>query len=150
MEDEDEQVKSSGSASANRSVPAVEGTRDEPAAGKLPAPESTSNATLMERVLERANLTRALKQVRSNRGAPGIDGMSVDALPSYLKEHWPEIRAQLVAGSYRPQPVRRVEIPKPDGRTRPLGIPTVLDRFIQQAIAQVVAEQWEPHFHPCS
>jgi group II intron reverse transcriptase/maturase len=104
----------------------------------------------MERVLARANLQRALKQVRSNRGAPGIDGMSVDDLPSYLKEHWPEIRAQLIAGSYLPQPVRRVEIPKPDGRTRPLGIPTVLDRFIQQAIAQVVNEQWEPHFHPCS
>lgn len=150
MEDEGVEVKSSGIASANRSVPAVEGTRDEPAAGERPAPESTSNATLMERVLTRANLQRALKQVRSNRGAPGIDGMSVDALPSYLKEHWPAIRAQLVAGSYRPQPVRRVEIPKPDGRKRPLGIPTVLDRFIQQAIAQVVAEQWEPHFHPCS
>jgi group II intron reverse transcriptase/maturase len=104
----------------------------------------------MERVLTRANLQRALKQVRSNRGAPGIDGMSVDDLPGYLKEHWPQIRAQLTAGSYLPQPVRRVEIPKPDGRTRPLGIPTVLDRFIQQAIAQVVNEQWEPHFHPRS
>jgi hypothetical protein len=128
------EAKSSRSASANRSVPGVEGTRDEPAAGERPVPESTSNATLLERVLSRANLKRALKQVRSNRGAPGIDGMSVDALPGYLKEHWPEIRAQLVAGSYRPQPVRRVEIPKPDGRKRPLGIPTVLDRFIQQAI----------------
>jgi group II intron reverse transcriptase/maturase len=104
----------------------------------------------MERVLERSNLIRALKQVRSNRGAPGIDGMSVDALPSYLKEHWLEIRAQLMEGSYCPKPVRRVEIPKPDGRTRPLGIPTVLDRFIQQAIAQVISEQWDPHFHPCS
>jgi len=147
MEDEGVEVKSSGSASVNRSVPAVEVSRDEPAAGERPAPESTSNVTLMERVVARANLQRALKQVRSNRGAPGIDGMGVDALPSYLKEHWPEIRAQLVAGSYRPHPVRRVEIPKPDGRTRPLGIPTVLDRFIQQAIAQVVSEQWEPHFH---
>lgn len=113
-------------------------------------PESTASVTLLERVLSRANLQRALKQVRSNRGAPGIDGMTVDALPSYLKEHWPRIRAELVAGSYRPQPVRRVEIPKPDGRKRPLGIPTVLDRFIQQAIAQVVGEQWEPHFHPRS
>jgi hypothetical protein len=81
MEDEGVEVKSSGNASANRLVPAVEGTRDEPAAGELPAPESTSNVTLMERVLARANLQRALKQVRSNRGAPGIDGMSVDALP---------------------------------------------------------------------
>ncbi len=150
MEDEGVEAKSSGSASANRLVPGVEGTRDEPAAGERPVPESTSNATLMERVLARANLQRALKQVRSNRGAPGIDGMSVDALPAYLKEHWPKIRAQLVAGRYRPRPVRRVDLPKPDGRSRPLGIPIVLDRFIQQAIAQVVSEQWEPHFHPRS
>jgi len=150
MEDEGVEAKSSRSASANRLEPAVEVTRDEPAAGEQPVPESTSNVTLLERVLSRANLQRALKQVRSNRGAPGIDGMSVDELPSYLKEHWPRIRAELVAGGYRPQPVRRVEIPKPDGRKRLLGIPTVLDRFIQQAIAQVVNEQWEPHFHPRS
>ena len=113
-------------------------------------PESIPNTTLLERVLRRANLQRALKQVRQNDGAPGIDGMSVDELPDYLRHHWPEIRAQLVAGRYRPQPVRRVEIPKPDGRKRLLGIPTVLDRFIQQAIAQVVGAQWEPHFHPRS
>jgi RNA-directed DNA polymerase len=98
-------------------------------------------------MLDRANLQRALKQVRRNKGAPGIDGMTVDALPDYLRHQWPEIRTQLEAGSYRPQPVKRVEIPKPDGKTRPLGIPTVLDRFIQQAIAQVVSAQWEPHFH---
>jgi len=104
----------------------------------------------MERVLERTNLQRALKQVRQNKGAPGIDGMTVDALPAYLKHAWPEIRAQLVDGCYRPQPVRRVEIPKPDGRKRLLGIPTVVDRFIQQAIAQVMSDQWEPHFHPRS
>ena len=72
------------------------------------------------------------------------------SFPAYLKEHWPEIRAQLVAGSYRPQPVKRVEIPKPDGKKRPLGIPTVVDRFIQQAIAQIISAEWEPHFHPSS
>jgi RNA-directed DNA polymerase len=143
-------VKSNRSASANRLVPAVGLPRDEPAAGELPVPESTANVTLSERVLTRANLQRALKQVRSNRGAPGIDGMSVDDLPGYLREHWSGIRAKLVAGNYYPQPVRRVEIPKPDGRKRLLGIPTVLDRFIQQAIAQVVSEQWDPHFHPRS
>ena len=113
-------------------------------------PESVPNSALLERVLERANLQRALKQVRSNQGAPGIDGMTVDELPDYLRHHWRDIRAQLVAGTYRPQPVRRVEIPKPDGRKRLLGIPTVLDRFIQHAIAQVVQAQWEPHFHPWS
>ncbi len=90
-------------------------------------------------MLEQANLQRALKQVRHNKGAPGIDGMSVDELPDYLRHHWPEIRVQLETGRYRPQPVRRVEIPKSDGESRPLGIPTVLDRFIQQAIAQVIS-----------
>jgi RNA-directed DNA polymerase len=105
---------------------------------------------LLGRVLERANLQRALKRVRQNKGAPGIDGMSVDEMTEHLRQHWPAIKADLLAGRYRPQPVRRVEIPKPDGRTRQLGIPTVVDRFIQQAIAQVVVEQWEPHFHPDS
>lgn len=105
---------------------------------------------LLARVLERENLQRALKQVRRNKGAPGIDGMSVDALPGFLERHWVQIRASIEAGQYRPLPVRRVEIPKPDGRKRMLGIPTVLDRFIQQAIAQVVQAQWEPHFHPDS
>ena len=105
---------------------------------------------LLERVLERDNMQRALKQVRRNKGAPGIDGMSVDELPEHLKHHWLDIKADILAGRYRPQPVRRVEIPKPDGRKRMLGIPTVLDRFIQQAIAQIVQAQWEPHFHPDS
>ena len=105
---------------------------------------------LLARVLERDNLQRALKQVRRNKGAPGVDGMTVDELPVHLKDHWLEIRASIVEGRWRPQPVRRVEIPKADGRKRVLGIPTVLDRFIQQAIAQVVQAQWEPHFHPHS
>jgi group II intron reverse transcriptase/maturase len=105
---------------------------------------------LLGRVLERDNLRRALKQVRRNKGAPGIDGMSVDELPKHLLHHWEAIKADILAGRYRPQPVRRVEIPKPDGRKRMLGIPTVLDRFIQQAIAQIVQAQWEPHFHPDS
>ena len=143
-------MKSGGIASVNRLVPAaqsVEGVRDELVVGDRGQSEPSQSEGLLERVLERANLQRALKQVRSNRGAPGIDGMSVDELPSYVRDHWLEIRAQRVAGSYKPQPVRRVEIPKPDGRKRALGIPTVLDRFIQQAIAQVVQAQWDPHFH---
>jgi group II intron reverse transcriptase/maturase len=150
MNDEGYQVKSSGSASDYRRLSAVTLSRDEPAAGERDVPESIPNSALLERVLERANLQRALKQVRSNQGAPGIDGMTVDELPDYLRHHWVGIRAQLVAGTYSPQPVRRVEIPKPDGRKRLLGIPTVLDRFIQQAIAQVISAQWEPHFHPRS
>ena len=100
----------------------------------------------MEAIVERDNLRKALAQVRRNKGAPGVDGMSVDALARYLKEHWLTIRAQLLAGTYRPQPVRRVEIPKATGGTRPLGIPTVLDRFIQQAVLQVLQADWDPTF----
>jgi group II intron reverse transcriptase/maturase len=121
--------------------------QDELAAGLSGQPESIQPQTLLAQVLDRANLQRAVKQVRQNKGAPGIDGMTVDELPKYLRDHWLEIRAQLEAGKYQPQPVKRVEIPKPDGKTRPLGIPTVLDRFIQQAIAQVISAQWEAHFH---
>lgn len=104
----------------------------------------------MTEVLHKENLKRALERVKRNKGAPGIDGMTVDELGAHLKANWPSIRAQLVAGSYQPKPVKRVEIPKPDGRKRLLGIPTVVDRFIQQAVAQVVQQQWEPHFHPNS
>lgn len=143
-------MKSDGSASDNRPMPAVARLRDEPVAGLLEQPESVPNITLLARVLERDNLQRALKQVRRNKGAPGIDGMTVDDLPAYLRDHWLELREQLETGMYCPQPVRRVEIEKSDGRKRLLGIPTVLDRFIQQAIAQIVSAQWEPHFHPRS
>jgi retron-type reverse transcriptase len=149
-EDEGGEVKSDGRAPESRRAPAVATPRGESAAGEPVDPKSGPNFTLWDRVLTRANLQRALKQVRQNQGAPGVDGMSVDALPDYLRRHWTGIRARLVTGSYRPQPVRRVEIPKPDGRKRLLGIPTVLDRFIQQAIAQVIQAQWEPHFHPKS
>ena len=132
-----------------RSTVKVSETGRRPAELICPDPVSAEAipGALMQQVLARENLQRALKQVRQNKGAPGVDGMSVDELPEHLKSHWPDIRAQLVAGRYRPQPVRRVEIPKPDGRKRLLGIPTVLDRFIQQAIAQIVQAQWEPHFH---
>jgi len=108
------------------------------------------NNALMVQVLDRENLIQALKQVKRNKGAAGIDGMTVDVLPEYLKHHWLDIKAQLLDGSYRPQPVRRIEIPKPDGHKRKLGIPTVVDRLIQQAIAQVLRWIWEPQFHPNS
>ena len=143
-------MKRSGTASDDLCKQAVALPQDEVVTGECHTSAPIQIPTLMECVLERSNLRRALKQVRQNKGAPGIDGMTVDALPEFLQHHWLEIRAKLVAGSYRPQPVRRVEIPKPDGKMRPLGIPTVLDRFIQQAIAQVIQAQWEPHFHPNS
>ena len=88
----------------------------------------------------------AWQRVRSNKGAPGVDGMTIDDAGSYLREHWPNIRAQLLDGTYRPQPVRRVEIPKPDGGVRKLGIPSVVDRLIQQAILQVLQGRWDPTF----
>ena len=100
----------------------------------------------MEAIVERANLKKALAQVKRNKGTGGIDGMTVDDLPAYMKEHWPTIRAQLLDGTYKPQPVRRVEIPKASGGTRSLGIPTVLDRFIQQAVMQVLQADWDGTF----
>lgn len=104
----------------------------------------------MEAVIERENLKKALAQVKRNKGAAGIDGMPVGDLPAYLKEHWPTIRVQLLEGTYKPQPVRRVEIPKASGGKRPLGIPTVLDRFIQQAVMQVLQADWDGTFSETS
>ena len=91
----------------------------------------------MERVGERGNLLGALRRVKRNGGSPGSEGMTVEELPGYLREHWPQIREALFTGTYRPQPVKRVEIPKPGGGVRKLGVPTVVDRFIQQAVLQV-------------
>jgi RNA-directed DNA polymerase len=104
----------------------------------------------MEAVVERENLKQALAQVKRNKGAAGVDGMTVGELPAYLKKHWPTIKAQLLEGIYRPQPVRRVEIPKATGGVRPLGIPTVLDRFIQQAVMQVLQADWDTTFSETS
>ncbi len=102
---------------------------------------------LMEEVCERENCQQALRRVKANKGSPGVDGMTVDELPEYLKQHWPAIREQLLSGTYRPQPVKRVEIDKPDGGgVRKLGVPTVLDRFIQQAVLQVLQRRWDPTF----
>ena len=101
---------------------------------------------LMEQVVERVNALAALKRVKQNRGGPGVDGMTVMDLPPYLVEHWGMIREQLLSGRYQPQPVRRAEIPKPGGGTRQLGIPTVLDRFIQQCLLQVLQPQFDPTF----
>src|SRR5499427_5129551 len=101
---------------------------------------------LMEAVGERENLKAALRQVKANKGSPGIDGMTVVGIKDYLKQHWPAIREQLLNGTYEPKPVRRVEIPKPDGGVRKLGIPTVLDRFIQQAVMQVLQRRWDRTF----
>jgi len=121
-----------------------EGT--ESSAGKRGTESPAITEQLMEEVCERENCKQALKRVRANKGSAGVDGMTVQQLPEYLKQHWPAIREQLLSGTYKPQPVRRVEIPKPDGGVRKLGIPTVLDRFIQQAVMQVLQGRWDGTF----
>lgn len=106
----------------------------------------TGNGQLMEVILGRENLFEALERVRRNKGAAGVDGMEVEELGPYLKQHWLELREQLLSGDHKPQPIRRVEIPKAGGGQRKLGIPTVVDRFIQQAVLQVLQVEWDPTF----
>src|SRR5712692_4998156 len=108
------------------------------------SPASTDR--LMEEVCERDNLKEALRRVKANKGSAGVDGMTLGAITDYLKQHWPAIREQLLSGTYEPKPVRRVEIAKPDGGMRKLGIPSVLDRFVQQAVMQVLQRRWDPTF----
>jgi RNA-directed DNA polymerase len=123
--------------------------RQTSAAAEEHAPPETTK--LLEEVLRRENLIAALRRVRSNKGAPGTDGMTVLELPVYLRTNWPRIREELLSGTYMPSPVLRVEIPKPDGKgMRPLGIPTVLDRFIEQAILQALTPIFDPHFSESS
>ena len=122
---------------------AAEGT--EPSMAKS-ATESPATERLMEEVCERENVSKALRRVRNNQGSPGIDGMTVDKLRDHLIEHWPAIREQLIAGKYKPSAVKRVTIPKPEGVGRKLGIPTALDRLIQQAILQVLQPIWDSTF----
>src|ERR1700676_3709859 len=110
-------------------------------------PESPASTNwLMEEVCERENLKEALRRGKANKGSAGVDGMTVGGITDYLKQHWPAIREQLLNGTYEPKPVRRVEIPKPDGGMRKLGIPTVLDRMIQQALMQVLQRRWDRTF----
>ena len=119
-----------------------------------PAPGDTAphpaEASLWEQFLSRENLAEALRRVEQNAGAPGIDGMSTKELRPWLNDHWPEVRSALEAGTYRPQPVRRVMIPKPSGGLRMLGVPAVVDRLICQALAQVLTPVFDPQFHPHS
>jgi RNA-directed DNA polymerase len=112
-----------------------------------PEPESPAAAErLMEEVCDRTNLEIAWQRVRRNKGGPGMDGMTIDDAKGYLREHWPIIRSQLIEGTYRPQPVKRVNLPKPDGGVRQLGVPGVVDRLIQQALLQVLQPRWDPTF----
>jgi RNA-directed DNA polymerase len=108
--------------------------------------EPTSSLNLLECILSNDNIKEAWKQVRTNKGAPGIDGITVEEFPYAFRECWSDIRSSILAGKYKPSPVLRVEIPKPDGNLRPLGIPTVLDRLIQQALHQVLESIFDPTF----
>lgn len=120
--------------------------RSERTSAAVREPDRPGTGSLMEEALERRNLQRALKRVKKNGGSPGIDGMTVGDLPVWLREHWPRVRADLLAGTYRPAPVRRASIPKRGGGERELGIPTVLDRLIQQALLQVLQPRFDPTF----
>lgn len=125
-------------------VNSVQGT--ELPATKRESESPASTEKLMEEVCRRENLWKALRRVQANKGSPGVDGMTVEALPGFLKERWLTIREQLLGGTYEPLPVRRVEIPKPGGGVRKLGIPTALDRLVQQALLNVLQRSWDPTF----
>lgn len=142
---------------AKRQTPAEAGTGKQ--SGEAAKPTGTGEAQpvtngnvgsgsdrLMEEVVARDNAQAALKRVSQNKDSPGIDGMTVEELPAWLKEHWTDIRAKLLDGTYQPAPVREQEIPKSDGGVRKLGIPTVLDRFIQQCVLQVLQPRIDPTF----
>jgi RNA-directed DNA polymerase len=122
----------------------IGGTEAPTAEGKAESPAEADR--LLEEILDPGNLREALKRVKGNKGSAGIDRMTVAMLTGYLKKHWPEIRDQVLSGTYKPQPVLRVEIPKPDGGVRKLGIPVVVDRFLQQAVMQVLQRKWDPTF----
>jgi RNA-directed DNA polymerase len=122
----------------------------EPSTAQRGTESPASTEGLMEEVLEAENLKKALKRVKANKGSPGIDGMTVEELPGYLRKHWPTHRTQLLSGTYRPQAVKRVEIAKPGGGKRKLSVPTVLDRFIQQAVLQVLQGEWDGTFSESS
>jgi group II intron reverse transcriptase/maturase len=120
--------------------------RSEEASTAANGTERSGTSDLMERVVSRPNLQAALKRVRKNKGSPGIDGMTVDELPDFLRANWSRLREQMLAGSYQPQAVQRRLIPKGGGGMRELGIPTVLDRFIRQALLQVLQPRFDPTF----
>ena len=131
---------------SRREAPRVSAEGTETVVAKRGTESLAMGEQLMEEVCARENCKQALARVKANKGSAGVDGMTVNELPGFLKQHWPAIREQLLSGTYKPEPVKRVEIPKPDGGVRKLGIPTVLDRFIQQAVMQVLQRKWDRMF----
>jgi RNA-directed DNA polymerase len=142
-----EQEELAFSAESRSDAPKTDEQGTETLVAKRQSESLAGTERLMEEVCELENCKQALQRVKANKGSPGVDGMTVDELPVYLKQHGPEIGEQLRNGTYQPQPVRRVEIPKPDGNgVRKLGIPCALDRFVQQAVLQVLQKRWDPTF----
>src|SRR6266849_2281862 len=133
-------------AESRSEAPMAVGKWTESLAAKRRTESPAITERLMEEVCERENCKQAMARVRANKVSLGVDGMTVHKLAGHLRQHWPEIREQLLSGTYKPQPVKRVEIPKTDGGVRKLGIPTVLDRFIQQAVMQVLQRRWDRTF----
>ena len=128
-------------------APRLAGKGVEPSMAKSQPEDSASTGVyLMEEVCQRENMMQAYKRVKRNKGSPGVDRLTTAELLAYLKEHWQEVKEQLLTGCYEPQPVRKVEIPKASGGKRMLGVPTVLDRLIQQALLQVLQKEWDPTF----
>jgi len=127
-------------------TPRPEAEGAETTTAELRAESQTGTEELMEEICDPENLREAYKRVKANKGSPGVDGMRIEELAGYLREHIDEIKEQLVKGTYKPAPVKRVEIPKGAGGTRKLGIPTVVDRFVQQAILQVLQRRWDGTF----
>ena len=142
----DQQMELAFTDESRSEAPRVSAEGTESLAAKRGTESPAIGEQLMEEVCERENCKQALARVKANKGSAGVDRMRVHELPAYLKQHWPAIREQLLNGAYKPQPVKRVEIPKPDGGVRKLGIPTVLDRFIQQAVMQVLQRRWDRTF----
>jgi RNA-directed DNA polymerase len=139
------QLKLAFTAETGSEAPTTDGRVELRRAKREPESEGTTER-LMEEICEPENMRKALKRVQRNKGAPGIDGITVEGLPGYLKKNWPRHREELLGGTYKPKPARRKEIPKPGGGVRKLSIPCVLDRLIQQAVLQVLQERWDRTF----
>ena len=153
MRSRDEQLQQKTLQEGSRQKVAVKPQKYAGALSPSPAqmdtpPRAEDHSELLEKTLERENMKRAYQRVKQNEGAPGVDGMDTAALAGYLKTNWEQIKEQLRTGAYRPHPVKRVDIPKPGGGKRALGIPTVLDRLIQQALLQTLTPIFDPHFSP--
>jgi RNA-directed DNA polymerase len=147
-QDERRQQPTSYEGSRQRAAVKPQGYAGAPSSSSAQVDHSSreDQTDLLERMLEGENLRLAVRRVKQNGGAPGVDSVTVAELPTHLREHWDNVKNQLLTGTYEPKPVRRVEIPKPGGGIRLLGIPTVMDRFLQQALLQVMTPIFDPHF----